>query len=160
MSVELLQTISMAAYIIAGILAVVAVALFFVLDIRKVYGDISGTTARKAIEEIRRQNEDGENKAYKPSYVNLSRGRVTDKISPSGRLLKKTGNLVGMAGTEKFATEKLNPMIKEEKGSAETTVLAQETTFLPQETTVLFETTRDFVLEMELGFTGSNEQIV
>lgn len=42
MTVELLQTLSMAAYIAAGVLLLTAVALFFLLDVPKLYGDVSG----------------------------------------------------------------------------------------------------------------------
>ena len=109
MTVELLKTLSLAAYIIAGVLFLIAVALFFLLDILKVYGDISGRTAKKAIEAIRLQNESTGNKAYKPSAVNAKRGKLTDKITPSGRLKKFTDGLPISVGTEKFQTSKLMP---------------------------------------------------
>ena len=73
MSVELLQTLSLTSYIIAGVLLLMSVALFFLLDIRKVIGDVTGSTARKAINSIREQNEASGNKAYKPSPVNAAR---------------------------------------------------------------------------------------
>ena len=90
MTVELLQTLSLASYISAGILLLVGIALFFLLDVPRLYGDISGRTARKAIEAIRQQNESTGNKAYKPSTVNAERGKLTDKITPSGRLQSHT----------------------------------------------------------------------
>ena len=40
----------------AGIFFLTAVALFFLMDIPKLYGEISGGTARKAIEQIRKHN--------------------------------------------------------------------------------------------------------
>ena len=90
MTVELIQTLSMVAYIFAGVLFLLAVALFFLLDVPKLYNDISGRTARKAIEQIRQQNESTGNKAYKPSSVNAERGKLTDRISKSGRLQPQT----------------------------------------------------------------------
>lgn len=167
MSVELLQTLSFAAYIIAGIMAMIAVILFFALDIRKVFGDVSGTTAKRAIEDIRRQNELSGDKAYKPSYVNMSRGRVTDKISPSGRLSKMTAKISGSVGTEKISTAKLSPAAQTDIISSETTILTPETTVLyPQseETTLLsMEMQNDageaFEVEVEMGFLGSTEII-
>lgn len=143
MSVELLQTLSFAVYMIAGIMAMIAVILFFALDIRKVFGDVSGTTAKRAIEDIRRQNELSGDRAYKPSYVNMSRGRVTDKRSPSGRLSKMTSKISGSVGTEKNSTAKLSP-------AAQTDIISSETTILTQEA---------FEVEFEMGFLGSTEII-
>ena len=182
MTVELLQTLSLVAYIAAGVLFLVAVALFFLLDVPKLYGDVSGRTAKKAIEAIRQQNESSGNKAYKPSAVNAERGKLTDKITQSGRLQSQTAGLPVSVGTEKFATSTLAPQPNE------TTVLAEpvnETTILEQpagETTVLTgdlspvgETTvlvnnedaqsgavvdpSKFTVDVEMSFTGSSEII-
>ena len=79
MSVELIQTMSLAAFIIAGVLFLSAIALFFLFNIPKVFGEVSGSTARKAIENIRQQNEQTGNKAYRPSPVNAERGKITDR---------------------------------------------------------------------------------
>lgn len=57
MSIERLQSMSTIFYIIAVVLLFIAIALFFLLDIRRIIGDLTGITARKAIEDIRRQNE-------------------------------------------------------------------------------------------------------
>lgn len=127
MSVEQLQTFSLVSYIIAGVLFLLAIALFFLLDIKKVIGDVTGATARKAINTIREQNEASGDKAYKPSPVNAARGKLTDKISPSGRLQPQTAGIGGSPGTEKFDTTELTPQ------SEETTVLSENTS----ETTVL-----------------------
>ena len=86
MTVETLQMLSTVAYVLAGIFLLAAIAIFFLLDIRSVIGDVTGATARKAIRDIRAQNEASGNKAYKPSPVNAARGKLTAKISPSGRL--------------------------------------------------------------------------
>lgn len=171
MTVELLQTLSLASYISAGILLLVGIALFFLLDVPRLYGDISGRTARKAIEAIRQQNESTGNKAYKPSTVNAERGKLTDKITPSGRLQSHTAGLPVGVSTEKFDTDALQP------ASSETTVLtapADETTVLSAtlptesgETTLLVNaesqavTTSDdgFTVEVEIAFTGSSEII-
>jgi hypothetical protein len=182
MSVELLQTLSLALYIVAGVLFLVGIVLFFLLDVPKLYGDVSGRTAKKAIEAIRQQNESTGNKAYKPSAVNAERGKLTDKITQSGRLQSQTSGLPVSVGTEKLDTSTLMPQ------SNETTVLAEaanETTVLEQsagETTVLTgtislagETTvlvnneapssgtvadpTKFIVDVEMSFTGSSEII-
>lgn len=183
MSVEQLQTLSLVSYIIAGVLVLVAIALFFLLDIKKVIGDVTGATARKAINTIREQNEASGDKAYKPSPVNAARGKLTDKISPSGRLQPQTAGIGGSPGTEKFDTTKLMPPIEEttvlDNTVSDTTVLSEETTVLEQnansgETTVLSENADsqpenakssdkehkvDFSTDVEMGFTDSSEII-
>ena len=181
MTVELLQTLSLVAYIAAGVLFLVAVALFFLLDVPKLYGDVSGRTAKKAIEAIRQQNESTGNKAYKPSAVNAERGKLTDKITQSGRLQSQTAGLPVSVGTEKFATSTLAPQPNEttvlDGPAGETSVLAQpagETTVLTGalpvtqsgETTVLVggeagatSAADEFTVDVEMSFTGSSEII-
>lgn len=182
MSVELLQTLSLVSFIVAGVLVLVAVALFFLLDVPKLYGDVSGRTARKSIEAIRQQNETSGNKAYKPSKVNANRGKLTDKITESGRLETGFAGPSVSVGTEKFSTATLNPHASETTvlGANETTVLnsaasASETTVLNSAAPVIGETTvlmqnntneavqtqeyTEFTLEAELFFTGSSEII-
>lgn len=182
MSVELLQTLSLALYIVAGVLFLVGIALFFLLDVPKLYGDVSGRTAKKAIEAIRQQNESTGNKTYKPSAVNAERGKLTDKITQSGRLQSQTTGLPVSVGTEKLDTSTLMPQPSETtvlaEAANETTVLEQpvgETTVLTGtispagETTILVsneesssETVADpakFTVDVEMFFTGSSEII-
>lgn len=172
MTVELLQTLSLVAYIAAGVLFLVAVALFFLLDVPKLYGDVSGRTAKKAIEAIRQQNESTGNKAYKPSAVNAERGKLTDKITQSGRLQSQTAGLPVSVGTEKFATSTLAPQSNEttvlEGASNETTVLtgtlpaeSGETTLLVNEEFHAEPVSKDgkFTVDVEMSFTGSSEII-
>lgn len=173
MTVELLQTLSLVAYIAAGVLFLVAVALFFLLDVPKLYGDVSGRTAKKAIEAIRQQNESTGNKAYKPSAVNAERGKLTDKITQSGRLQSQTAGLPVSVGTEKFATSTLAPQPNETTvltdPANETTILtgtlpvteSGETTLLVNEEphAVSASTDGKFTVDVEMSFTGSSEII-
>ncbi len=179
MTVELLQTLSLVGFLLCGLFFLATVVLFFWLKIPKVVGDITGATARKSIESIRRQNEESGEKKYKPSFVNVSRGRLTDKISPTGTLQRRTGRLGGGMITEKISTMKLAAESEETtllgSGSNETTVLHQpmnETTLLntgmdkavaENETTVLqlgtAETGSDFSVDIELCYLGSAEII-
>lgn len=182
MSVELLQTLSLALYIVAGVLFLVGVALFFLLDVPKLYGDVSGRTAKKAIEAIRQQNESTGNKAYKPSAVNAERGKLTDKITQSGSLQSQTSGLPISVGTEKLDTSTLTPQSNEttiltgtvnettvlEQPAGETTVLtgtlslAGETTVLGNNEAPSSDTVADpakFTVDVEMSFTGSSELI-
>lgn len=56
MSIDVLQACSIGFWVAAGIFFLTAVVLFFLMDIPKLYGEISGRTARKAIEQIRKHN--------------------------------------------------------------------------------------------------------
>lgn len=85
MSVELLKTLSVISYIAAGVFFLGALALFFILNVPKLVGYISGSTAKKAIEIIRRKNENTVDKIYQPGAVDAESGTITDKITHSGK---------------------------------------------------------------------------
>lgn len=146
---------------LAVIMLVVSIVLFFIYKIPSVIGDLTGSTARKAIEDIRNQNESSGNKVYKTSHVNRERGKLTDKISPSGGLIRNPSEAIGGAmATEKISTQEL-PLETDE-----TTVLNSfnETTVLEVsscETTVLtpFAETNAFVIEYEITYVHTEEII-
>lgn len=141
MSIDVLQTCSIGFWVAAGIFFLTAVALFFLMDIPKLYGEISGRTARKAIEQIRKHNAEA----------------LTGDIASS-----HTGSGVR---TEKFSTATLAP----ETVAGATTVLAEAgaTTMLTElEHLQSAENDRqppeamdDFVLENELSYAESVEII-
>lgn len=158
---------------LAGLCLVVAVILFFILKIPSVIGDLTGATARKAIENIRNQNESSGDKTYKSSAVNRERGKLTDKITPTGTLIKNPTDLMGGAmATTKIGTQQLaaeaqqayETSILDNAGSSETTVLnasgAGETTVLEQasmEQSV--DNSNVFVIEYEVTFIHTDEVI-
>ncbi len=129
---EMYRYIFIGGLILAIVMAVTAILLFILFRIPKVIGDLSGSNARKAIENIRNSNEESGNKTYKSSYVNSQRGKVTDKISPSGRIQQKTTSdlKAGAMATSKIGQAGNSP-------ADETTVLGAEA----NETTVLGATT-------------------
>lgn len=134
MTYEIYRYIFLGGAILAGIMFAVSVAVFFLLKIPTVIGDLTGVTARKAIENIRNQNESGGDKPYLTSLVNKERGKITDKISPSGRIIKNPSHaLHGAMSTTKIDTVQLAPS----GGGAETTVLSGEQEAPASETTVL-----------------------
>lgn len=148
MSYETLRYVFIGATAFSGVMLIVSVLLFIFLKIPQVIGDLTGATAKKGIESIRAQNEQSGEKTYKTSAVNRARGKLTAKITPSGRLEPQgTGSLGGAMATAKIA-DSVAPV---EGPSAETTalesadenvttVLAEETTALGNETTVLANT--------------------
>lgn len=131
MTYETYRLIFLGAAALSLLMLIISVVLFFVLKIPKVIGDLTGTTARKAINEIRKQNERTGDKTFRSSPVNRERVKLTDKISKSGRLQKRAELPFGVG----IVTEKL--VDQTQTGSSETTVLANETTVLTNETTVL-----------------------
>lgn len=160
MSYEIYRYIFYGGAILAGVMLVATVILFFVYKIPTVIGDLTGANARKAIENIRNQNESSGDKLYKTSQVNRERGKLTDKISPSGSLMKDpSGHFAGAMATEKISTQELPP--------EETTVLdvSNETTMLDNagagETTVLeaVDVPVTFQIEYEITFIHTNEVI-
>ena len=104
MTYEIYRYIFLGGAILAGIMFAVSVLVFFLLKIPTVIGDLTGANARKAIENIRSHNESTGDKTYRTSQVNRERGKLTDKISPSGRLIKDPSHsLHGAMGTEKIS---------------------------------------------------------
>ncbi len=96
MTYEVYHYISIGAAIAAAVMLAVSVILFFVLKIPRVISDLSGRTARLAIEDIRKQNEASGDKSHRSSSVNLRRGKLTEKIPKSGRIQHPpTGRIAG-----------------------------------------------------------------
>ena len=93
-------------YIASGlgvVFLVVSMLLFWLFKIPKVISDLSGRTAKKAIENIRKQNVESGDNRYKVSAVNRERGRVTDRMTPSGQLIRPQEQINTGVITEKIA---------------------------------------------------------
>ncbi|MBQ9975822.1 MAG: hypothetical protein IJP16_04865 [Clostridia bacterium] len=148
MTYEIYRYIFLGSAVLCGIMVAVSIVLFFVLRIPSVIGDLTGLTAKKGIENIRNKNESTGEKVYKSSTVNRERGRITDKISPSGRIDRAyTDSIGGAMSTEKLSTEQL---------SGDTDVLGgNETSVLTEELASGGET----ALLSELDATGNTEQL-
>lgn len=175
MTYEIYRYIFLGGAILAGIMLVVSVLVFFLMKIPTVIGDLTGANARKAIENIRNHNESTGDKTYRSSQVNQERGKLTDKISPSGRLIKDPSlSLHGAMGTEKISTQQLHHeevasettvLTGELTGGSETTVLTGELTGESEnhgnETTVLNAQTfsNEFVIEYEITYIHTDEVI-
>lgn len=144
------------ALILAGIFFLVTIILFFALKIPAVIGDLSGATARKAIENIRNQNESTGDKGHSSSAVNVERGKLTDKISNSGKILHAPSDKLGVGmKTEKISTQRLTDDPNETtvlySGGNETTVLSDMNTGAG-ETTLLNEPAGETTLLSEINF--------
>lgn len=163
MTYEAFRYVFFGGALLGAIMLIVSIALFFLYKIPNVIGDLTGKNAKKAIDAIRSQNESSGNKLYKSSKVNAERGKLTDKISPSGNLIQRDNSVIngGAMNTEKISTQELPYEMTDE-----TTVLSyeNETTVLDNtagETTVLDQAINEqpFVIEYEITLIHTNEII-
>ncbi len=77
---EILSTVSIVAFVLSAVFFVVAVVVLFVLNIPSVIGDLSGRTAKKAIDKRRIMNENSGDKSYRTSETNAERGKLTSTM--------------------------------------------------------------------------------
>lgn len=129
MSVELLQILSIIAFVLAGVFFLLCVALFFVLDVPKLYGEISGKAAQRAIENIQKQSESGTQNLKKVT----ERIKLTGKITETGDERSVTSDLGYGVNTQKTANEKAV--------IASSTSISNETTLLTSDAMANNETT-------------------
>lgn len=85
---EVLSTISLISYIVAGVALVAAIFVWFLFRIPTVVGDLSGRTAKRSIAKIRASNERAGAKGYQPSAANVARGKLTEAIPQEKAALK------------------------------------------------------------------------
>ncbi len=128
MTYDIYRYIFLGAALLAGLMLIVTVLLFFLLKIPNVIGDLTGSSARKAIENIRNQNELSGEKTYKSSLVNKQRGKLTDKIGPSGKIHKNPSGSLGAAMATSKISQADSPHVK-----------AEETSLLDQNLTTLLD---------------------
>ena len=179
MSVEVLQVLTLVFFIISAALGLFAVFLFFALKIPKVLGDLSGVTARKAIEDIQKKSQSGNSQQL--SYSKNIKGFMADKSNSSGKLRKGTGKLAKEAarstGKLKMPSNITAKLVAEDSNATvllssqtinETTILGRsnysETTILGQsggnETTLLAENAKPlFSVDVDISLCDSVETI-
>lgn len=136
MTYEICRYIFFSGMILSALSLIATIVLFFLLKIPNVIGDLTGANARKAIESIRNQNEQTGTKTYAPSAVNRERGKITEKMTLSGQLIRHPSAGIGGHHTAKISTQELDT---EMLPAEETTVLTAGETTVLEETTVLQE---------------------
>ncbi len=163
MSYEAFRYIFIIALVLCCVMFVVSVVLFIVLNIPKIINDLSGRTAKKAIQDIREQNEKTGHKSYQVSQVNRERGKLTDKISHSGRIVSKnpSSQLGYSVETAKIAanTEETSVI----QSGNETSVLSQDSAAasVQNETSVLVtDETTCLPNTQEAGFASRNTDVL
>lgn len=140
MSVEFLQTLSMIGYLLSGVFLVVTIVLFFVLRVPKLINDLTGATARKAIEDIRKQNR------------SMGGNVVTEKIGTQNFCHTESSETTVLVNSESGVTTSLLSEI-----SSETTVLD---TAGNQSVMEQGKETKTLKIEIDIGYWESNEIIV
>lgn len=91
---EKLALASTILYVLAAVLFLLAIFLWFRFEILKIIGDLSGRTARASIAKLRQTNEQTGKKALTPSPVNQARGTVTETASGLAGSSEETEELV------------------------------------------------------------------
>ncbi|TGY39935.1 hypothetical protein E5347_16175 [Clostridium sartagoforme] len=84
----ILSIVSTVSFVLAGIFLIIAILLWIKFGILNIIGDLSGRTAKKSIAKMRENNEKIGKKSFKPSFVNLGRGKLTDAMKGSEKLNK------------------------------------------------------------------------
>lgn len=167
MTYEIYRYVFLGGAIASGIMLAVTVILFFTLRIPKVISDLTGRTAKRAIEDIRRQNEEGGDQNGLPGNGVVVRSKMTDKISKSGRVVPRPENsFVTGVVTQKISTQQLPPQEPAEEtmvlGSvSETTVLdaGGETMVLSPVQVPQVQIPQVFAVEFEITYIHTNELI-
>lgn len=86
---EILSTVSTVSFALAGVFFLFAVFFWVKFEIVQIIGDLSGRTAKKSIAKMREKNEKTGKKSFKPSSVNLERGKLTDTMKDSQKLINR-----------------------------------------------------------------------
>ena len=137
---QLLQTLSIISFAVAGVCLVLAALFWFFFRIPTVIGDLSGRTARKSIAKMRAANEKAGIKSYKESKTNVERGKITGTMPNSDELSKTNSATVsgqpetGLLSDNKAAVieSEATGMLDEETGRLDeaTGILESEATGL------------------------------
>lgn len=162
MTYEMYRYIFLGGLIACAVFFVIAVVLFFVLRIPQVISDLTGRTARKAIENIRLQNEWSGDKTYQSDAVQIRRIKQSDKKAQSNRQVPgKAMSFDADETAEMIVTQSMDT----EEPAGETTVL------MVSEETVMLETkvgateelpvpvVQVFTVEFEITYIHTNETI-
>lgn len=131
---ETLSSLSNLSFVLAAICASLTIFFWFYFKIPRVFGDLTGRTAKRSIAQMRAANEKSGVKSYRESRVNLSRGKLTDtmselKLKPEEKNYEKVvenpGEETGILNENRegnFESEATGLLMEEE----ETTLLAEK----------------------------------
>lgn len=131
MTYELCRGLYFACLIIAGVLFCLAIFLFFRMNVVKMVGDLTGRNAKKAIEDIRRKNEEmNQEQRGDKGWNHTYSQKLTEKISKSGKLLGGGDGMRAYTHTQKIKTQSFpgsnDTVVLQEASNAGETVVLQE----------------------------------
>jgi hypothetical protein len=99
MNYQTLNLLGIILLCVFGLFFIITTLLFIRFKIISIIGDLTGRTARKQIERIRLENEQGgAKKGFKPSPLNKSRGKLTEPMTAGIGEGRKSGRLGKTAG--------------------------------------------------------------
>lgn len=122
MTVETIQILSTASFILAGALLGTTILLFFVLKIRDAFGFLTGRTKKKAIERIRKSNE----RSRENVILSGGKDKITSKIITSS-----------LTNNKKYSNDTM--LLSQEQGAGKETTLLSQGQNSGKETTLLAE---------------------
>lgn len=166
MKIELLSNLSLASYIVAGVFFVVATVLFFTMHIPRIVGELSGRTAKKAIAEIRKQNEAAINNM---PMSNAAAAPVQDASysTPTAPMQPANAPVQGMEPTAVLSSAQMpgsvahrsvSQPVRQPAYSEQTAVLDNTTPGAPP-ASVPTNADSSVTVEVEMTFTGSTELV-
>lgn len=159
MSIQLLNNLSLAAYIVAGIFLLVAIMLFFTLNIPRVIGELSGHNAKKEIAEIRKQNKAASSNLTMhdvgAAHVQSAPGSAPTTPMQGGAQGATTPMQGGAQGATATAILDSPPPMANRSYGEQTAVLDSTAPGVPP----LTNADSSITVEVEMGFTGSAELV-
>lgn len=130
MTVELLQTLSLISYILAGVLFLASVVLFFRLKVPTLWGEVSGRTARKAIRAMK-WNHENENNSPVPLPNAQTNSKLTAKIARANSAEDQEKEEVESHSAAPLVAAVQKPPLKQAPVHEEEAPLQQETPLAP-----------------------------
>lgn len=140
MNADTLQLVSIIAFSIAGVLTLIAVYLFFKMDVRGIIDDLSGKSAERQIMAMREEN----NRQKNPLSRRSGKSSETKKSSLMERTTVKLKNdekteVLPKKDEEKTALLREEATVPLQMVEEETTVLEETTTVLQEDETVVLD---------------------
>lgn len=166
---DTLSLVSTICFVAAGVSLAVAAALFFAFKIPRVYGELSGRSARKSLEKLRSENESSAAKFYGNSGKVSRTEELTAHMSAEKGVGAEKTELLPEEGSESTTLlsegESGEPSGMQTEGSESTTLLTEEgsesTTLLSDwdEGTELLDESKDFRIIDEVMLIHTDQTI-
>lgn len=128
-SANILMYVTIGAFVLAAVCLVLAIVLFFRLDIRGVVGDLTGKTVAREVQTMRaetKQSEDSHEKKQIPhgmtTSTNLSKSKLIDKRKKA----KEENKATDLAGKQEYMMSDENATTLLDTDNNATTLLTQE----------------------------------